>query len=211
LRAGRPADHDRLLTEAYGHYSQATGLNERHEPSRQGRLRILLVDLGPGERELALHHWGKARDFYGKAFTAHPGNWLAAYKYGTLSVTPFGDTATGIAALKEAARLAVNEASVYLALGRAQASVGRFGEARDALEYALMFDPKNPEIRTALEQDVAALGAGAPPVPPPPAPPRVMHNVAPVPAKPAARKTATKPGTPATASGAAGSDELDVK
>lgn len=203
---GHIAERAGQIQEAYLHYSRATALNERHEPSRQGRLRILLADLAPAEKELARHRWGKARELYGKAFKAHPGNWLAAYKYGTLSVTPFGDTTGGIDALREAAQLAVNEASVYLALGRALASVGRFADAREALERAVMFDPKNPENRSALDQCVSAMGAGAHPAPPPPAPPRSPHNVG---AAPAAPRPAGAGVAPRPAGG--GADELNVK
>ncbi len=149
---GHLAEQEGRFDEALTWYTQATALNERHEPSRQGRLRIMLKELNDPEQALGKKQYARARELYATALARNPKNHLAAYKLGTLSVTPFGDVESGIRHLDAAARAAVNEPSFYLALGRAQAAGKHLDEARRALTRAAVLDPKSAEIKAALSQ-----------------------------------------------------------
>lgn len=138
--------------EALRWYSMATSLNERHGPSREGRMRILLRRLPLAEAALAQGRYARARDLYREALERDPANYLAAYKLGTISVTPFGETEAGILFLELAAQTAVNEPSFHFSLGRALYLAGRLAEARDALAKAVALDPADSEARSAVAQ-----------------------------------------------------------
>ncbi|MEK7766246.1 MAG: O-antigen ligase family protein, partial [bacterium] len=158
--------------EAFLWFSLATRLNERHDPSRRGRMGILQREILDAEQARTARRWGKARDLYAAALKRNPANFLAAMNLGTLTVTPFGDSAGGIRSLEDAARSAVNEPNAWLALGRGYAAAARIPDARRALERAAALDPKSPEIQAALGH-LRAIETGAAPAPvPPPAPPK---------------------------------------
>lgn len=149
---GHLADKKGETQEALKWYTLALALNERHQYSRDRRLAIMLGGLADGEKAFSKGQHEKARKLYLEALRKDPGNFLAAFKYGTLSVTPFGDRETGMTYLKAAAGLAVNEPMIYLALGRVYAASRLFEKAREAFLKADMLAPETPEIQNTLKQ-----------------------------------------------------------
>ena len=148
---GARATRQGKLSEALTWYSLAGALNERHSPSREGRMRILKTELARADGALAAGRYARARDLYADALKRNPANYLAAHRLGSLSVTPFGDTAAGIGFLGMAVREAPYEPSFFLAYGRALAISRRFPEARRALARAAMLDPNDGEIKTVID------------------------------------------------------------
>lgn len=150
---------------ALEHYTRALALNERHEASRQGRLRMLVRPFPDAEIAFVRSEWKRARALYREAARRHPDNHLAQLRYGTLSVTPFGDLKEGLPHLERAATLAHNDASVWLMYGRALVLAGDLERARRVVKVARSLDWKNPEARAAEEQldRMLADSAKAPP------------------------------------------------
>ncbi len=140
---------DAAYGRAIEHYTRALGLNERHEASRQGRLRMLVRGFPDAEVAFARGEWKKARVLYREAVKRHPDNHLALLRYGTLCVTPFGDLAEGLPYLEKAARLAHNDANVWLMYGRALVLKGDLEHARRVVKVARSLDWKYPESRDA--------------------------------------------------------------
>ena len=138
--------------EALYWFGYATSLNERHEPSRQARLRILSSEVAEAERAWDHRRFSTALRLYRAGVDKNPGNFWALYRAGFLSATPFGDFASGTTWLDSAARMAVNEPSIWLALGRGLAQAGQLVDARRALVRAATLDPKNEEVTGALAQ-----------------------------------------------------------
>lgn len=141
---------------AYGraieHYTRALALNERHEASRQGRLRMLVRPFPDAEIAFVHSDWKKARALYREAAKKYPDNHLALLRYGTLSVTPFGDLKEGLPNLERAALLAHNDASVWLMYGRALVLSGDLERARRVVKVARSLDWNNREAKAAEEQ-----------------------------------------------------------
>ncbi len=153
------------LKQALYWYTYATRLNERHEASRQGRLRILLIEMGDAEKAAARKDWKQARILYEAALKRNPGNFLALYKLGMLRISAGQDFAGGIPFLDQAARLARNEPTMYVTLGRAYATVSRFEDSYRSFRIAHALDPKNADISGAIAQLEVLLGLAPPPPP----------------------------------------------
>lgn len=169
------AERQGRYDEALDHYLRACGLNERHQPSREGRMRMLLRTQGPAETALAQRRYRQARQLYRDSLKKDPENYALMFKYGSLSVTPFNDMAEGLAWLERAAVAARNEPTFWLTLGRAQASAGKLDEAQRSLRQALLLNVQNPEIKAALEQVTQMLKARGETPPPAPGGPHRGH------------------------------------
>jgi tetratricopeptide (TPR) repeat protein len=164
-------------------YTFAVSLNERHEPSRQGRLRMLLIPLEKAEAAAMKKNWKQAERLYAEAYQADPGNFLAAYKLGSLYMTVFKDFKKGTEYLEEAASRrtplevvpgvviragGVNEPSMWVSLGRAYASASNWPGSLRAFTRAHTLSPKDPEIISALDQLEKLVHQAPPPALPAP-------------------------------------------
>jgi len=152
--------------EAYKWYSFATTLNERHEPSRQGRLRMLLLRLGAAEDAARKKEWKKARSLYEESIKKDPENFLAAYKMGTLLITVYRNLPDGIRYLEAAAAGGVNEPTMYATLGRAYASASRWEDSLGAFIRVQTLNPRDQETASAISQ-LQEIIRRMPPAPPP--------------------------------------------
>ena len=164
---GHLAERDQNRPEALKWYTFAVSLNERHEPSRQGRLRMLAMPLAKGDAAANRKDWKQAEKLYLAALNSEPGNFLASYKLGSIYMTVRKDLKTGTRYLEEAAMKKTpievvpgtviqsgggNEPTMWVSLGRAYATTSRWRESYRAFTRAHTLSPKDQEISSALTQ-----------------------------------------------------------
>ena len=164
---GHLAERDKDRNEALKWYTFAASLNERHEPSRQGRLRLLLMPLEKAEAAASRKNWKLAERLYLEALKAEPSNFLAAYKLGSIYMSILKDYKKGIPWLEEAAMKTTpmeiipgtkilsggfNEFSMWVSLGRAYATENRWRDSLRAFTRAHTLSPKDQEITAAVTQ-----------------------------------------------------------
>jgi tetratricopeptide (TPR) repeat protein len=142
------------FAKALVQYNRATRLNERHEASRQGRIRLMLrpypalvAALDPGRAQ-----WAKARALAKDILKKDPDNYAVLYHLGRISVTPFHDYAVAVDSLKRACELCPVEPDFWQWYGYACAAAGRLEESRFALKRATVLNQGNREARKALDQ-----------------------------------------------------------
>jgi len=135
-------------------YNRATGLNERHEASRQGRIRIMLRSYPALVAALDPAHaqYARARELARGILKKDPDNYAVLYHLGRLSVTPYRDYPLAMNCLKRACELMPVEPDFWQFYGYACAAGGQLEEARRALKRATVLNLGNRESRRALEQ-----------------------------------------------------------
>ncbi|MEK7476896.1 MAG: O-antigen ligase family protein [Candidatus Coatesbacteria bacterium] len=140
--------------KALEQYNRATRLNERHEASRQGRIRLMLrpypalaAALDPGRAQ-----WARARALAKDILKKDPDNYAVLYHLGRISVTPFHDYGLAVDCLKRACELCPVEPDFWQWYGYACAAGGRLEESRVALKRATVLNQGNREARKALDQ-----------------------------------------------------------
>jgi len=178
---GHLAERDQNRAEALKWYAFAVSLNERHEPSRQGRLRMLMMSLEKAEAAATRKNWKLAERLYAETLKAEPANFLAAYKLGSIFMTVHKDLKTGTRYLEEAAMKrtpleivpgtvihtgGINEPSMWISLGRAYATASRWPESYRAFNRAHTLSPKDQEIINALGQLEKLVKQPSTPLPP---------------------------------------------
>ena len=161
------AERNRDREGALKWYSFAVSLNERHEPSRQGRFRMLMMPLDKAEAAAAKKDWKRAERLYTEVLAKEPVNFLAAYKLGSMYITIKNDLKGGTRYLEEATNRKVemevtpglrimtggiNEPTMFVSLGRAYASASRWEDSLRMFTRAHTLSPKDQEIQSAITQ-----------------------------------------------------------
>jgi len=143
-------DYKRALEQ----YNRATTLNERHEPSRQGRIRMMLRPYPALASALdpARAQWSRARTLAKEVLKKDPNNYAVLYHLGRLSVTPFHDYATAIESLRRSCELCPVEPDFWQWYGYACAAGGKLEESLRALKRSTILNQGNSEARRAFGQ-----------------------------------------------------------
>ncbi|MEK7475826.1 MAG: hypothetical protein AAB152_09350 [Candidatus Coatesbacteria bacterium] len=140
--------------QALVRFDRATGLNERHEYARQGRIRMklrpypaFLATLDPRHTQLVAAR-RMARDILRK----DPDNYAVLSVLGRLSVTAFHDYPAAVACMKRACELVPNEPEFWQWYGYACAAAGDLGTSVIALRRSLVLNQGSQDVRRALGQ-----------------------------------------------------------